>query len=287
MIEYELTTISPLLMAGADQNKPEIRPTALKSLMRYWFRAIHGDAPTKDLWYSELTLFGGAGGSRQVKSRIKVGFRREALKKANTLMLPHKRQAPTDSIAAGERFVFRLGLNPGPPVLSPLRTPMELERVEALFFAALVLGGVGRRSRRAFGSLWVSKRNGVAVPPPAAEDLANWLNIVRPGGFQAIGDKVVPTWSGKQARFPAFLECYFGKSSDPDSLTQMAVEKSKNHISLGQARGGRFASPIIVSLIPRGHSARFVVTKLTSVPGGRKKNDINPQIQANYIKELI
>ncbi|NPA48201.1 MAG: type III-B CRISPR module RAMP protein Cmr1, partial [Thermococci archaeon] len=39
---FELETLTPLFMRGADQSKAEFRPASVKGVMRWWFRALAG-----------------------------------------------------------------------------------------------------------------------------------------------------------------------------------------------------------------------------------------------------
>ncbi len=39
-ITFDLETVTPLFLAGADQQKAELRPPAFRGALRYWFRAI-------------------------------------------------------------------------------------------------------------------------------------------------------------------------------------------------------------------------------------------------------
>ena len=47
--EFELEIITPLFLAGADTNKPELRATAIKGALRFWWRALHPNLPLAKL----------------------------------------------------------------------------------------------------------------------------------------------------------------------------------------------------------------------------------------------
>ncbi len=38
-IKFTLETITPLFLAGADGQTPELRPPSIKGMMRFWWRA--------------------------------------------------------------------------------------------------------------------------------------------------------------------------------------------------------------------------------------------------------
>lgn len=39
-ITFNLETVTPLFLAGANQTEAELRPPAFRGALRYWFRAI-------------------------------------------------------------------------------------------------------------------------------------------------------------------------------------------------------------------------------------------------------
>lgn len=39
-ITFEIETITPMFLAGAEQGKAELRAACLKGLLRFWWRAI-------------------------------------------------------------------------------------------------------------------------------------------------------------------------------------------------------------------------------------------------------
>ncbi|SHO81241.1 CRISPR-associated RAMP Cmr1 [hydrothermal vent metagenome] len=48
-IVFECETITPIFMYGADATIPELRPASIKGVMRFWWRAIHGDLKLDEL----------------------------------------------------------------------------------------------------------------------------------------------------------------------------------------------------------------------------------------------
>ena len=41
-ITFDLETVTPLFLSGADQTIAELRPPAFRGALRYWFRALAG-----------------------------------------------------------------------------------------------------------------------------------------------------------------------------------------------------------------------------------------------------
>jgi len=56
-ITFSCESITPILMHGAD-GKTELRPASIKGILRFWWRAIHGDLPLKELKEKKGEIFG-------------------------------------------------------------------------------------------------------------------------------------------------------------------------------------------------------------------------------------
>lgn len=57
-IVFECETITPMFMYGADGTTPELRPASIKGVMRFWWRAIHGNLSLDELKRQEGEIFG-------------------------------------------------------------------------------------------------------------------------------------------------------------------------------------------------------------------------------------
>ena len=57
-IIFECETITPMFMYGADGKTPELRPTSVKGVMRFWWRAINGHLSLIELKKQEDEIFG-------------------------------------------------------------------------------------------------------------------------------------------------------------------------------------------------------------------------------------
>jgi CRISPR type III-B/RAMP module RAMP protein Cmr1 len=66
---YNLTFITPCFCAGADQTKAEIRASAVRGQLRWWFRTLGGDRD------QEAQVFGSAAGEGGMASRIQIRVR--------------------------------------------------------------------------------------------------------------------------------------------------------------------------------------------------------------------
>lgn len=57
-ITFTCETITPMLMHGADGSSAELRPASIKGILRFWWRAIHGDLSLEELHEKEGKIFG-------------------------------------------------------------------------------------------------------------------------------------------------------------------------------------------------------------------------------------
>ncbi|MEO0206663.1 MAG: type III-B CRISPR module RAMP protein Cmr1 [candidate division WOR-3 bacterium] len=66
-ITFEIETITPMFLAGANQQKAELRAASIKGLLRFWWRALQAEPNIGKLREKEAQIFGssdeGVGGS--------------------------------------------------------------------------------------------------------------------------------------------------------------------------------------------------------------------------------
>ena len=70
-IKIKCETVTPLLMHGANGKTPELRPASIKGVMRFWWRAINGDLPLKELREQEAEIFGDTKRKSSFSIRVK------------------------------------------------------------------------------------------------------------------------------------------------------------------------------------------------------------------------
>lgn len=68
-ITFTCEVVTPMFLAGADGEKPELRPPSIKGAMRFWWRAMNGNMDVKTLREKECEIFGG-GGEDAKRSRV-------------------------------------------------------------------------------------------------------------------------------------------------------------------------------------------------------------------------
>lgn len=176
-ITFELETVTPLFLAGADQTTAELRPPAFRGALRYWFRAIAGsyywnDSSLTQLRKIESELLGDTTkGSSNIIVRLS--------KIPNELQLSPVR-LDQDQNPGLSYLWFSMkgsgGRNPRPQRLAlGVKTPLQFSLTLSTrpnprnseqqennlliaancFWLAVNLGGFGSRERRGAGSLRV------------------------------------------------------------------------------------------------------------------------------------
>ncbi|WP_099211687.1 type III-B CRISPR module RAMP protein Cmr1 [Thermococcus henrietii] len=158
---FELETITPLFMRGADQRKAEFRSASIKGVMRWWFRALAGSYFGNNiakLREAECRVFGCAGGG---------GTRRSAVIVEVEPVESNGEYSPKNEYESYFWF-SQTGRNSRGAVLPGLTLTITLEgrdedslKLAVLsLWTALHLGGFGSRSRKFGGSLFPKKEPG-------------------------------------------------------------------------------------------------------------------------------
>lgn len=149
-----LETVTPMFLAGADQQKPELRAPSFMGALRYWTRAalggVLGDNNLEALKKAEEEIWGSTNGTGAVQIQLIVdtNFTAEYLK-----ALPHKpdtdRASRTKFYAVPSGTRFKIVLRQCVP------SPETWNMAISAFLLMIAHGGVGRRSRRGWGTSWI------------------------------------------------------------------------------------------------------------------------------------
>ena len=183
-ITITLETITPLFLYGANSRAaPELRPPPFRGLMRYWFRALAGgvvgDRALNIIHEKESSVFGGAD-DRYGQSSVWLRMNTPEYDQHYTArVLPHReevwtthqgkklRNKPQPAIPPGVSPTLTLTLKPGSDI-------KNLEMATWSLLVGLTLGGIGKRSRRGFGSLRIQTVN--KIPDGLEDSLLQQLN---------------------------------------------------------------------------------------------------------------
>ena len=271
--QLKLETVTPMFLRGSDNESPELRPPAFKALFRYWWRAAVAERDADNLRARESCLFGNTKGRSPLSVRISGTV---PLPSGEYSPLPHK-HGGFESRAYRPNGTFNLTL--AAPQLS------EYEKIAKLGF---LLGGVGNRSRRGFGSIRSQCWNFIDVTNLRQEILQTLNDIVGVNQFQVNGQIIESTLTNFPD-YPVIRGIFFGTPMDnvDDLLTEIG-QATHNHSD--DALGGinpRMASPIHVRIQKVGNQFVPIVTQLNSVfPPSRTPHNYE-QKQQNFINAVI
>ncbi len=172
---FEVQTLTPLFLSGADLNTAELRPPALRGVLRYWQRALLGGMLGTDaqglalVQQSEQALFG----SIEQHSAVNITITRASeLPRPFRERITIRQGAHWHSTGSGyllwsmaqrgqqERGTFKPARHSFPPgttfqvtLAVSMSNEILLHQAIATFWLLTHLGGLGARSRRCAGSL--------------------------------------------------------------------------------------------------------------------------------------
>jgi len=166
-ISFDLETITPLFMAGADRKTPELRPPSFKGMMRFWWRAMRADNDWEQLAKDEAKIFGGTG-KGEGKSKISIRISKSNAKKDTNL----KEYAEIKSYPGVGYLLYSTFMQKNREKAyfehdSQFRLEISsseidsLHQAEAAFWLSVNFGGFGTRSRRGGGNLAVINCRGI------------------------------------------------------------------------------------------------------------------------------
>jgi len=163
-VSFLLETITPLFMSGADGKTLELRPSAFKGMMRFWWRAVRADSNIENLWKEEAKIFGAAD-ERFGRNKVKVVLKWDREEFESKKQKNSKNWLRSSNYSGVRYLLYSLGLqkreflNPGfefELILSSANKD-TLRQAIASVWCLIFLGGIGTRSRRGGGNLIVKE----------------------------------------------------------------------------------------------------------------------------------
>ena len=281
--QLNLETVTPMFLHGYKNSNLELRPPPFKALFRYWWRTVQVYVRVGQLQDAEANLFGSTDGRAPFSIRIPA----IRLKEVPYSLLPHRSNMdPVPAYKMGQQFSLELITKDGP-------VTMGCERIAKLAF---LLGGVGNRSRRGFGSIRFQDWNFSDVTHLRNETLTTLNDVAGTPLFQINNNyqlngqiaQIIESTITNFPKYPVIQRIYFGNTTNNiDSLLKNIGQATHNHSH--KALGGinpRMASPIQVRIQKVKDQFIPIVTQLNSVfpnadpPGYEKK-------QQDFIKAVI
>ncbi len=158
-IVFNVETITPMFLAGADQRKAELRAASIKGLLRFWWRALQAESDIDTLRKRESEIFGSAdekAGSAKFSIRVtqpdknyKPGFKNPGSHDPVGYMLY-------------SAFVQKDRMRPYYPegskfsIILSSRDEQCLKIAAASLWVLIYCGALGMRSRRGAGNIVIN-----------------------------------------------------------------------------------------------------------------------------------
>ncbi|MEY4935901.1 MAG: type module protein Cmr1 [Bacteroidota bacterium] len=289
-----------MFLAGADGTTPELRAPSIKGALRFWWRAMNGHLPLDDLRKNGQLV---QKGLRSIEGEIFGNTEQRASFIIRVLMsestpfqigqekpVPHKNY-PKSAILIKQSFKIHLAL-----IKDNL---FKINQLENLFVLTCLLGGIGGRMRRGFGSVTIVKKNDKPFQelPTDIGMILNYLNSIAPyfvQGLDQSGQKCIFSRFPRMEAYPFIKQIQLGrKQSDltrkiADTTHQLHQTAFRDYeYTMGGIRNGRWASPIYVSAL-RNKDGYIcpIITTLQSVPKNNL-NKINLTLQETFKNQIL
>ncbi len=268
--DLRLETVTPMFLHGPHNDTLELRPPPFKALFRYWWRATVGETDENRLREREGDLFGNTKKRSPILVRITGPVL--SLSTDDYPPLPHK-----------PNFVRKAYLPEGEFNLTLMDPNPQISQYEKIAEISFLLGGVGNRSRRGFGSIRYQNGWNFQNVPDLQNKVYQTLNGIVPGRFHHNGNLVHVSNTTLPA-YPVIKAVYFGQNlwDNVNSLLQRigqvtSDEQASKNDAVGSA-DPRMASPLIVRVHRIGNEFVPIVTQLNSIfPGSTPHNYVSKQ----------
>lgn len=304
---FNCRIITPLSLRGAKSSQMELRPPSLKGAMRFWWRAVRVDLRLEELKKQEADIFGSSD-EKIGKSKFNL---RMVIPDGDRLRANRKESIPVGSKSLNMPvFNAEQDIN---IIISSHGTEDKQKYYEKILLITLILGGLGKRSRRGMGSIKATKYNDVICPAETDLDyIVELLNGITPNSYAIKNNdnfSVIKATNSEGERRPFIKEIQIGRPYKHyrELLKTIAVSASKNdclftgfvelkkegHIKKATGHS-RLASPVYVSVLKDENGYRPIITTLNcafgkDIPKLKEQNTQNKKITDKSIqfKEAI
>ncbi len=287
-ITFTCETITPMFLSGADGTTPELRAPSIKGALRFWWRAMNGHLSLSELKKQEGEIFG----DNNNRSKFTLFIKEVNLIPDNAAPTPH-RGYTMPCIKEGSTFEVILNI--------PVETKQwNIEKCKALFELTCILGDFGKRARRGMGSVHItnceitnnhSKSDSQWKQTPVTIPHIHRLLQTFSSFYTLRNGAIYHSYSGSMQYYPWIKQIQLG---EPNANLLMTISQTTHNIkgansfqyeaSLGHAKGGRFASPVYVSVV-KG-SLKPIITSLNTIPD-RNSRDISLRLQEDFKNAIL
>lgn len=257
-ITFLCSVITPMALAGANKNLPEFRAPSLKGGLRFWWRALNSKYSLEELRSREARIFGSSDEAFG-RSKFDVSIKEvDNYKPVAANLLPHKSPgAKVKAIPVETEFKVMFNVDRGRDVITK-------SWVRDLFILFSILGGLGKRVRRGFGSFEVLEIDGKSFDKEVNMEFV--YELIRkvasfPELYKIDKNRISITEVNKSAKYPFLKKVEIGSNcvSDYDALLKRIGQASHKYNSWGTGspsyKDKRLASPIYVSVINGKHDS--------------------------------
>lgn len=280
-ITFECEVITPMFLAGADGTTPELRPPSIKGALRFWWRALNGHLPLKELQSREGKIFGSTEYGRS-KVIIRINEDMEWDRRSDAPPTPHKPRYSKNAFRPGQNFSIILTLTND--VALGGGEFFKKEDLEKLFLLTATLGGIGGRVRRGFGAFNIVNMK----QPKTLSEIRDLL----PNEYFRLVDKKIISLGQRMNKYPYVKEIEIG-SPNADVLKKIGftthdvkgINSYNYETALGHASRGRFASPIYVSVIKTTMGLRPIIVTLNTAPESDKR--VGYKLQTTFKDKIL
>jgi len=176
-IEAKFRIVTPMFISGADQTKAELRVPSIKGALRFWWRALNYEPDPKKLLDKESKIFGSYNpkiGQSKVKMRLKdVDIKTTKLSGKwgiNDWRSYIGYGLSEDQSGKAKKGIYRTHIEPGSVFTIMMESQRGFDTVLDAFKLFSLLGGLGSRSRKGWGSASIiSSNNGWRLPKNRSE----------------------------------------------------------------------------------------------------------------------
>ena len=296
---YEAELLTPLFThgwqeprtdsQGRTRNSPvaaETRPSSLRGVLRYWWRAVNRADRITDLQNKEKRLFGGTGDAAR-KSPVSLRIFPYVAERNNRIPLrPHRNETPVLAISRGKNLTIEL-VRLRQVASENMESLVFYDSLMKLFFC---LGSMGQRARRGTGALqwkgfvWSSVSDFQNSLRESLDGLHVGRNFSFPSLAAGSGGRGLP-WPVKVLEMreqpsdyrgvnqrPLLLNVWVGQPYDDPEGARKAISQAASQCNppnvpgrrqlLGAVLGGRLSSPLWCTVRKIGNKYHPVVSEL-------------------------
>lgn len=287
-LELTIRTVTPAFLRRA-KGQPELRPPSFRGLFRYWFRACAGAVIQMEPEHMDpeqsaeavrvnrerlIGLESSVWGNTEQASSVVLNLWEDGFQAVRTQMLPHENMAPERAIPAWHKVTV---------VLRPrARSSAEVwAAAGATVRLALMLGGIGARSRRGFGSCMITAEGDRTIPRPATlpdwqQRITDTLKAALDATRELADSQGIPTVSTAPdtlADFPRLSQkgrLYLGReayATPEDALSDLMHKLNDIRATTGMSLGSgtpRRASPVWGRVLRVGDTYHLLFSVLAS-----------------------